>query len=402
MMEIKRIKVLELYRDQVLTAATATEQLGVSARHFWRLWARYRTEGDNGMAHRNRHQPSPRRSPPELRAKVLALARGPYAGFNDVHFTEKLREVEGLLVSRETVRAWLRSAGLGPKNRRRPPRHRCRREPCPAAGMLVQLDASPHGWLPGPGPRLALLAAVDDATKELLYLHFEEAETTRGYLRLLASLARTYGLPMAVYADRHTIFHTKRPPTVQEQLAGTVPATQFGRALAELGVEYIPAHSPQAKGRIERVFRTLQDRLPAELRLAGISSRDAANRFLTTFRLDYNRRFTRSPQDPSSAWVPVPSSFDLDAVCCVKYTRTVKADNTVACAGRVFQLPATPTRASFTHARADVRFLLSGETRIYIHNQLIASFPHITTPPATTHLSLTPNLFPDILANLNY
>jgi transposase len=118
-MEIKRIKVLALYRTQVLTAATATERLGVSTRHFWRLWARYQTEGDGGMAHRNRHQPSPRRSPPELRAKVLALARGPYAGFNDVHFTEKLREAEDLHVSREIVRVWLRGAGLGPKNRRR-------------------------------------------------------------------------------------------------------------------------------------------------------------------------------------------------------------------------------------------------------------------------------------------
>jgi len=404
MRETKRITVLALYQRKAVAAAAAAERLGISLRHFWRLWTRYRREGEAGLLHRSRGRPSPRRAPPALRAEVIALARGRYAGFNDVHFTEKLRAEEGIALSRECVRGWLRAAGVGPKRRRRPPRHRSRREPCPAAGMMVQLDASSHDWLAGRGPRLTLLAAVDDATKQLLYLHFEEAETTAGYLRLLTSLARTYGLPMAVYADRHTIFQTKRAPTVAEQLAGITPATQLGRALAELGVEYIAAHSPQAKGRIERVFGTLQDRLVAELRLARVTSRAAANRLLPSFRAAYNRRFAVPPRDSIPAWVPLPPNFDLDAICCVKFTRTVKPDNTLSCAGRVFQLPPTPSRASFSRARVDVHFLLSGETRIFYHDHLLARFPKTpkTTPPSPQTRSRYPNPRPFNFVNPYY
>jgi hypothetical protein len=302
----------------------------------------------------------------ELRTNV-------YGDFNDVHFTEKLNEVEGIVVGRETVRALLRARGIPPKHSRRSPGHRSRRPPWPAEGALVQADASPHRWFGD--EYIALVVAVDDATKKILYARFEERETTVAYLKMLRHLCRRYGRPLALYADRHSIFKTNREPTIEEQLRGLEPATQFHRALQELHIPYIAAHSPQAKGRVERAFRTLQDRLRAELGLANVADLAAANSLLRRFVPDYNRRFARLPDDANPAWLPMPPDLDLDAVCAIKETRVVKADNTVSFYGRTLQIPPNPYRSSYAKASVEVRELLNGQIRIYYQNLLLASFP---------------------------
>ena len=201
---------------------------------------------------------------------LLRLARGKYQGFNDSHLTEKLRAEENLSVSRETVRRILRAAKLASPQKRRPRQYRCRRIPRPRFGMMVLTDASRHDWLEGRGPQLTLVGFQDDATSQILAAQFQlEPENTLGYLRALHTMITSHGIPLSLYRDRHTIFQRNDAHwTLAEQLSGKQTPTHFGRALEELGIEQIPAYSPQAKGRIERAWRTCQDRLVSELRLA--------------------------------------------------------------------------------------------------------------------------------------
>jgi transposase len=371
--ELRRFQVLSVFEKKAIRYQEAAEALGVTVRQFWRLWGRFREGGVEALVHRLRGRPSPRALSPATRERIVELKTEVYSDFNDVHFTEKLNEVEGIVVGRETVRALLRARGIPPKHSRRSPVHRSRRPPWPAEGALVQVDASPHRWFGD--EYIALVVAVDDATKKILYACFEERETTVAYLKMLRHLCRRYGRPLALYADRHSIFKTNREPTLQEQLLGQEPTTQFSRALRELHIRYIAAHSPQAKGRVERVFRTLQDRLRAELGLANVADLDAANSLLRRFVPTYNRSFARPPDDPNPAWLPMPPDLDLEAVCAIKETRVVKPDNTVSFHGRTLQIPPNAYRASYAKASVEVRELLNGQTRIYYQNRLLASFP---------------------------
>ena len=196
------------------------------------------------------------------------LAKGKYRGFNDRHLTEKLVEQEKLEISREKVRQILRCAGIASPRKRRGNKHRSRRERKAAEGMMLQVDGSPHDWLEGRGPSLCLIGAIDDATGKVVGAMFVEAESTWGYFRLFSEIFNKHGLPQSVYADRHSVFWTDREPTIEEQLNNQRPTTEVGRGLEELGVTLIPAGSPQAKGRIERLWGTFQDRLVSELRRA--------------------------------------------------------------------------------------------------------------------------------------
>ena len=385
---MRRFQVLGLYEKKAIRYQEAAEALGVTARQFWRIWQRYREGGADALAHRLRGRLSPRTLAAATRDRIVELRTNVYGDFNDLHFTEKLNEVEGIVVGRETVRKLLRADGIPPKHSRRSPGHRSRRPPRPAEGALVQADASPHPWL---GEEyIALVVAVDDATKKILYAHFERRETTVAYLKMLRRLCRRYGRPLALYADRHSIFKTTREPTIEEQLRGLEPATQFHRALQELAITYIPANSPQAKGRVERAFRTLQDRLRAELRLANVADLNAGNRFLSRFVVAYNRRFARPPDDPKPAWRPLPSELDLDAVCALKDHRVVKADNTISFRGRTLQVPPNSYRASYAKATVEVRELLNRQIRIYYQNRLLVSFPK--TKARTPDLDRLPSL----------
>ena len=370
--ELRRFQVLSLYEKKTIPYQEAAKALGVSVRQFWRLWRRYGEGGAGALTHRLRGRSSPRALAAATRDRIVELRTNVYRDFNDLHFTEKLNEVEGIAVGRETVRTLLRARGIPPKQARRSPHHRSRRQPWPAEGALVQADGSSHPWL---GEEyITLVVAVDDATKKILYARFERSETTVAYLKMLRQLCRRYGRPLALYADKHSIFKTTREPTIEEQLRGLEPATQFSRALQELAITYIYANSPQAKGRIERAFRTLQDRLLAELRLANVADLNAANSSLRPFVPAYNRRFARAPDDPKPAWRPLPPDLDLDAVCALKELRVVKADNTISFHGRILQIPPNPYRASYAKATVEVRQLLNRQIRVYHHNRLLASF----------------------------
>src|SRR3989442_1609244 len=362
--ELQRVSVISTCIKGDLACASAAELLSLSVRHIKRLKRRLREGGEAALAHANRGRPSHRRLPERTRQAVLRLARTKYAGFNDHHLTEKLHEVEGLSLSRETLRRLLPKEGLGSPPKRRAPAHRQRRLSPSLAGDLVQLDGSPHDWLEGRGARLTALGMQDDATGKILAAQFFPAETAAGYFRLLQRLLRRFGVPTAFYGDRSGIFvHHDDHWTVEEELAGRRQPTQFGRALQQLGITFIAAQSPQAKGRVERLWGVLQDRLCSELRLAHASDLDSANRVLRSFLTDYNRRFARTPRDTATAWRLAP--HDLDRICSFRHERIVSNDNVVQWEGRRLQIPPQARRFSFAGAKVQLYQTLDGRISLY-------------------------------------
>jgi hypothetical protein len=316
------------------------------------------------LAHASRGRPSHRRLPQRVRDRILQLARTTYAGFNDHHLCEKLVEKEGLSLGRETLRRLLRSAGIGSPRKRRAPIHRQRRLARAREGEMLLLDGSLHHWLENRGPQLTLLGFLDDATRKVPVADFFLTEDAYGYFRLLHRLLRRFGVPLSFYGDRYGVFVRNDDHwSVEEQLAGHREPTQFGRALQQLGVTYIAAQSPQAKGRIERLWGTFQDRLTCELRLAGANDLDAANQVLRHFLPDYNRRFGRTPRDAEKAWRPAPEN--LDRICCFRHERSVSNDNVVQWDGRRFQIPPQPQRFSFAGAKVQLYESLEGKVSIY-------------------------------------
>ena len=375
--EGRKLHVLTLLEGKRISVGQAAEALGVTPRHVRRLRVALRREGPAGLVHGNRGRRSARRLPDALRSQIVALARGRYAGLNDHHLTEKLTTVEGLAVSRATVQRVLRAVGLASPRRRRPPRHRARRPRKPQAGLLLQLDGSPFAWFGPTQPPCSLLAAIDDATGTVLAGTFRAQEDAAGYLRLLHTLGRTVGLPAAVYTDAHGIFVRHDPHwTLAEELQGFQDPTQVGRALQALGIHHIVAASPQAKGRIERLWNTLQDRLPLELALAGLTTMAAGDAFLAaTFLPAFNAQFAVPAAVATSAYRPVPRGCDLERVCAFHYVRQVALDNTVRVDGAVLQLAPGPHRRSYARAQADVVQCLDGSWRVYVGERLVTTTP---------------------------
>lgn len=367
-----RLLVLNALNRGDLKMAEAGRLLGLSVRQVRRLRRAYRLRGAAALAHGNRGRPSPRRLPDPFRQRIIQLARTTYAALNHQHFTELLREREGLRVSRQSVSRLLQQAGIPSPRRRRPPQHRTRRERMPQEGMLLQLDGSHHPWLEERGPRLVLHAAVDDATGKVLAGWFDHEETAAGYFHVVRQVALGPGLPLAAYTDRHSIFHRARTGrwSLEEQLQGVRTPTQVGRLLQELRIQWIPAFSPQAKGRIERVFGALQDRLVAELRLAGIADKEAANAFLPRFLRRYNARFARPAHRPQHAYRPWPDGRDPRTLFCFKYTRIVANDHTVTLGPHVLQI--LPNGRSYAKAPVEVQRRLDGTWAVVYHG---ASLP---------------------------
>lgn len=382
--EQRRLMVLAKLDREEVTVAEAARVLSVSVRHLWRLRAVYHEHGAAGLVHGNRGRAPVHAVPAEVREQIVALARSPaYQGCNDQHFTELLAEREGLVLSRPTVRRILREAGINSPRRRRAPKHRTRRERMPQAGMLLQLDGSSHDWLEGRGPRLTVVAAIDDATGEPVAARFRLQEDAHGYLLVLRDILATKGIPLAVYRDRHGIFERRRqePWTLEEELAGERFPTQVGRALAELTIEAIPSHSPQSRGRIERLWGTWQDRLIKVLRLAGASTLEQADRVLQEYLPDFSRRFAVPAALPQSAYRPLPPVFDPDTVCCFKYQRTVANDNTVTLGEHRLQLQPSYTRRSYARATVEVHERLDGSLAVYHQGQCLQVTPAPATAP---------------------
>jgi transposase len=375
--ELQRWHLIKMVEGRKITLREAGEKMSVSYRQAKRIRRAIRDRGIKGLVHGNRGRPSKRRIDDWVQEKVLALSKEVYWDFNDTHFTEKLRECEGVEVSRETVRKLRREAGVGPKRRRRGPKHRKRRERKAQEGWMVLWDGSPHPWF-GPGlTPCCLMAAIDDATGKLLAARFFPFEGSSGYLWLLKEMVKKYGIPMSVYQDRHGALHRNDAHwSLEEQLSGRQEPTQVGLALLSLGIEAIPALSPQAKGRVERLFATLQDRLIAELRLKGIQTIQEANVFVESiFLKDFNRRFAVRPRESQKAWRPVPKTLDLDRTISFRYRSVVGNDNSIRIGGLVLDVPPGPARRSYAKANVEVRQLLNGAWKVYYQDQLIAKHP---------------------------
>src|SRR5271156_602226 len=362
--ELQRVSVISACIKGVMVCARAAVLLCLSGRQVKRLKKRMREDGEAALAHANRGRPSHRRLPEEVAERIVHLSRSTYAGFNDHHLCEKLVEQEGFSLSRETLRRLLRKKGIGSPRKRRAPAHRQRRLRSAQLGELVQLDGSPHDWLEGRGPRLTALGMQDDASGKILAAQFFPSETTEGYFCLLHSLLRRFGIPIAFYGDRSGIFVRNDDHwTLEEQLAGKRQPTQFGRALQQLGVTFIAAQSAQAKGRVERLWGVLQDRLCSELRLARACDLDSANRVLRSFVADYNRRFARVPREAAKAWRPAPEN--LERICAFLHERVVSNDNIVQWEGRRFQIPPQNRRFSFAGAKIQLYQALDGRVSLY-------------------------------------
>jgi transposase len=373
MKDRQRIEVVQALMDARLTVAQAAQVLGRSERQVWRLLARARDEGLSGLLHGNRGRAPAHRSDDRLWQLVLKLAAEKYQGVNDRHLQELLAREHGLTVCRESLRKRLRAAGLGPKRSRRQRKYRARRERRAAAGMLLQIDASPHDWLEGRGPLLTLVGAIDDATNRA-WVRFSEAETTWAYLELMRRIALSAGLPLALYSDRHDIFHARREPSILEQLSNRRPLTQFGRAMEELGVHISKAYSPQAKGRIERLWGVLQDRLVVELRLAGVTTLAGANALLDRYLPAHNRRFGVAPREQAAVWRAAPDARTLDRILCLKETRVVGRDHVVSFEGLLLQVPRSRKFFSLAGRRVDVLQLRDRSIELHHDGEAVARF----------------------------
>jgi len=345
-----------------MTQREAAGLVGLSDRQVRRLLQRIRTEGDGGICHRARGQASNHQLPPQVKDRALTLFQQAYSDFNLVHATEKLEEVHGIALHAETLRLWLRAAGI-PYKRRKAKRHRQWRERKAHRGELVQLDGSHHDWFEGRGPACVFLGYIDDATNTV-FGRFYDYEGTWPALDSLKRYIRQYGIPQGVYLDKHTTYKSWAQPTLDEELIDQPPRSQFEQCVAALGIAVLHANSPQAKGRVERLFKTLQDRLVRELRLAGIQSVAEANAFLTVYLPKYNQRFRKAAASAADLHRPAPSRRALDRLLCLKEARTVKNDFTIAHHGTLYQLTQA-TRAK----QVTVEERLDGTLHITYHGQ---------------------------------
>ena len=356
----------------VMTSLSGSARIGdtavilkLSERQVYRLRRRVKEEGAAGVVHRLRGRPSARRIPIKTRDAVQRLYQKKYLGFNISHFTERLAEVEGIEVSREVIRRLLRSSGLYARAPRRVDKHRERREPMEREGQMSQMDTSQHRWIPALGHDSYLVMLVDDATNKMQAGKFVASDSTVENMLVLKGSFRSKGLPGMIYLDRDSKFKTTRHGGRCYQVDEEQPQTQIERALGELGVGLIYAHSPQAKGRVERDFRTLQDRLLKELRVAGIETLEEANHYLIEdFMPRWNRRFARAPRADGAAYAWLLRGCHLDDVLCLKYDRRVYPDNTISYRGRKIQILADPYRANYSRARVELWEHLDGKITI--------------------------------------
>lgn len=371
--ELHRVHVVRLTMEGRERVGKGAKLLGISARQMKRLRRKMREGGVGQLVHGNRGKAAWNKTPVQRLRKVIELARGRYQGLNDTHLSEKLKEKEQINLSRPTVRRALRAAGLAAVRKRGVKRHYKRRERKAQEGALLLWDGSPHRWFGEKFGEWSLMAAIDDATGKLVCGVFARQEDAQSYLTCLRQIVLKNGIPLAMYMDRHGIFRRNDDHwTVQEQLAGQQTPTQVTQALLALGVKPIFALSPQAKGRVERLFNTLQDRLVQELRLARITSPEQATLFVNgSFRTDFNARFAKPAREIQAAWRSLPKELDVERICSFRYEATVGNDNAVRLAGMILDIPAGPRRRGYAKARVELRQLLDGRWRVYYKNELL-------------------------------
>lgn len=358
--ESRRVFVIEQAVDGKITNRQAAEVLGLTERQVIRLKERMKAEGVAGLAHKNRGRIPKHAVPKDIREKVVMLAQGPLRDASCQQVAELLEEFHNITLSAKTVGRILKEAGIPLAHTHRAPKRQRSRDRMPQEGLLAQFDASPFAWLEDRGPELALHGSIDDATGKVQGLHFELHECLYGYFQLLSQVVQNFGVPRSIYSDRHTIFFSPKGDklSLKEELAGqSAPLTQFGRAIAELGISHIKARSPQAKGRIERLWGTLQSRLVVELRLAGISTLEEANAFLPGFMERYNRRFAVAPANPEPAYAPCPPPARLKQILATYAERKASSGSSFSYLGRSYQLVDTKGAVVPLRPRATVAVL---------------------------------------------
>ena len=337
--ELVRVYVIKSLVEDKMTSREAAEVLSLSERQIKRLKAGVKKDGEVFVIHKNRGHKPKHTIPGKIREKIVSLARNKYKGVNYTHLAELLREHEGISISQSSVSRILKAKGIKSPRKHKPPKPHRTRERKPQEGLLLQMDASPYEWIPG--IKCSLHGAIDDARGNITGLYFCENECLNGYFEVKRQTILEYGLALSVYVDRHTIF--KAPSnaklTIYDELEGkTLAYTQFSRAMQELSVGMVYAYSPQAKGRIERLWGTLQDRLALELRLAGIKSLKEANAFLPGFIRQFNARFAVVPREPQSAYRPLEKHINIDYILCRKETRKASHGSTFSFGGQTYQL----------------------------------------------------------------
>ena len=336
--EIDRLKVIHNILQHRLTWPEAANQLGLSERQIGRLVVRVRSQGNRGLIHGLRGEPSNHRLDPAVLPKALGFVASLYKGFGPTFANEKLKNKHKIFLSTYALRQAMIHMDLW-KPRKQKDKHRAWRQRRACVGELVQLDGSDHDWFEGRGPRCVLLIYIDDATSRILYGEFVTVEDAVNLLQSTRSYLEKWGRPLAFYVDKDSIYKINRQANIEEELRDFHPLTQFTRAMGELGVEMIFAHSPQAKGRVERGFKTHQDRLVKELRLRGISTRQAANRFLWDVYIpDHNARCAVEPANPTNAHRPLLKSHNLDQILSIQSQRIVANDYTLRFQNQFFQL----------------------------------------------------------------
>jgi len=397
--EERRLQLMNEIERRCITGKQGSMILEISLRHFRRLLAAYRQEGAAALAHGNRGRRPVHALDEQVKERVLTLAKSKYDGFNTQHFTELLAERERINLSRSTVRRILLSGGMNSPRKRRAPKHRSRRERFAQEGMLLQIDASHHDWLQGRGARMALIGAIDDATGKVVDAFFRQQEDSEGYFYLLRHITTKHGLPHALYHDGHSIFVPPQDEesSIEEQLSGKRHLTQFGRLLDELGITSIRSRSPQARGRVERLWGTFQGRLVSELRLAGASTLEEANKALGDYLPKHNRKFAVPAKQPGSAFRSVPAN--ADDCFCFKYCRTVGLDNVIRIGPHRLQVLPTNGKSSFAHVRIEVRQAFDGSLSVFHQGSKLNIRPAIPEaamlrkPHPTPPISTKPRLY---------
>ncbi|MDO9464019.1 MAG: ISNCY family transposase [bacterium] len=334
--ELRRVSVINRAIEKVMTQKETARLIGLSYRQTKRIVARVRQEGDTGIIHKSRGKPGHRRIDDEMRAKVLGLYDKKYWDFGPSFASEKLHELDDITVNHETLRLWL-IADRKREWQRKARAHRQWRERRECFGEMVQMDGSHHDWLEGRGPKLVLMGYIDDATNDVS-AGFYDYEGTMPAMDSFKKYINKNGIPNSIYLDKHTTYKSNGKPTIEEELNNRKPLSQFERACEELGVDVIHADSPQAKGRIERLFKTFQDRLIKEMRLRGIKTKEEANKFLDEYLPIYNKRFGFQPAKKADMHRAVPESANLDDILCRKTVRVLRKDFTVSHDKKLYQV----------------------------------------------------------------
>lgn len=366
--ELERIRIISRVMNKSMTQMEASEVLGISDRQIRNLIVKIREKGDKGIVHGNRGRDAPNKMPKALGERIGEIVKEKYPDFRPTLAAEKLRECHGIRVGREKLRQIMIEQGLW-RVRRRPQRYVHQwRERKAYLGEMLQMDGSHHDWLEGRGPRLVLMGYIDDATNHF-FGHFYDYEGIYPAMDSLERYIRLYGLPVSLYLDKHSTYKTTRQPDTEELLRGERARTQFERAVKELGIRVIHAHSPQAKGRVERVFGTLQDRLVKEMRLKGISEKEQANKFLKGYLLRFNEQFMRAARGEGDLHRSIPKEINPREILCIKGNRTINDGCIIKWKRRIFILD--NSSIALRRRKVEVREHFDGEITIKFNGRYL-------------------------------